>query len=129
MKLTQLGKVVIKAIIDAVLIEVVAEQLFLLAFVTGFGHPRGLIEHHRLQFLILLETAHERCLRASFALPQFNRRLDARRQVKKMGGKAVGIEGCSLTDGVVLARLRHRRQRLNHQPSRIISIFYREVGR
>ena len=128
MKLTQLGKVVFKAIADAVLIKVVAEQLFLLAFVTGFGHPWCFIEHHRLQFLILLETAHERGLRASFALPQFNRRLDARRQVEKMGGEAVGIEGCSLADGVVLAGLRHRRQGLNHQPSGVVGIFHREVG-
>ena len=128
MKLTQLGKVVFKAIIDAVLIEVVAEQLFLLAFVTGFGHPRCFIEHHRLQFLVLLKTAHERGLRASFALPQLNRRLDARRLVEKMGGKAVGIEGCSLTDGVVLAGLSNGGQGLNHQPSGVISVFDGKVG-
>ena len=95
---------------------------------TGIGYPRSLIEHQRLQLLVLLQTAHERGLGALLALPLVDDGLHLRRLVEQVGREAVGIEGCGLADGVVVDGLRHGGKGLNHQPSGVVGVLNGERG-
>ena len=94
------------------LIEVIDEFCLLLTFLVGCHHPRSLVEDDVLQFLVLLQTAHQGSTRlisfsrsiagCSLLLPEFHYLLDDRRRLHEIAGDAVAVDSRHQRDGIIV---------------------------
>ena len=110
------------AIVQAVLVEEVSQALFLFALTVGCIYPRCLIQHEIFQLLVLLQLRSKRSL-ITLELPLFEDRLHLRILIQqRLAQQITVIRGC-LVNGTMLTGLSQNRQRLHHEPSRIVGIF------
>lgn len=106
-------------------VEIVGKETFLLSLIVGICHPRCLVEHDVLKFLILLQTAQQTCL-FCLTLPLFERCLSLRSVLQDVVAYAAGIICRGKTYGVVVAGGAYVRQSLKHEPCRIVGVFNRQ---
>ena len=120
--------VAVEPLLHRVLVEEVGQPMLLLRLALGIEHPRGLVEHQVLQFLVLFQTAHQRGLVATLLLPELEHLLGRRILGQDVATDAVGVERGGLRDGVVVAGLAHGGQGLDHQPRGVVGVFECQFG-
>ena len=98
------------------------EAAHVVGLLFSLGNPRCLAEQHVFQLPVLLQAALQVLVLVN--IPQLHRLFDGRRERHELTSHGVYIIGCGEGHGIFTSVVCDRRQRLHHEPRRVVRIFY-----